>query len=126
MHEAEIDQIRHTMHDNLSDFEVEAFYFDFYHFYGTPDQIGIAGYRRAPRIMRNSVRTIAPDGLFWVVMDRSKTGRYSRAKHAKGNVYYYRDCRKVSTMSEKLRQVGKYRGSLHQDFKGYGNIDVES
>jgi hypothetical protein len=27
-------------------------------------------------------------------------------------------------MSEKLRQVGKYWGSSHQEFQGYGNIDV--
>ena len=26
-------------------------------------------------------------------------------------------------MSEKLKQVGKYWGSLHQEFEGYGRID---
>ena len=124
LHEAEIDQIRQTMYDNLLDPEVEALYFDFFHFYGTPDQVGIAGYRRAPRIIRNSIRTIAPDGLFWVVMDRNKIGRYPKAKHAGGNVYHYGHCRRVSGMSEKLRQVGKYWGGSHREFQGYGNIDV--
>ncbi len=124
LHEAEIDRVRQTMLDNLRDPEVEALYFDFFHFYGTPEQVGIAGYRRAPRIIRNSIRTIAPDGLFWVVMDRNKTGRYPRAKHAGGNIYHYGHCRSVSRMSEKLRQVGKYWGSSHQEFHGYGNIDV--
>lgn len=124
LHEAETDQIRQTMLDNLSDTEVEALYFDFFHFYGTPEQVGIAGYRRAPRIIRNSIRTIAPDGLFWVVMDRNKIGRYPKAKHAGGNIYHYGHCRSVSRMAEKLKQVGKYWGSSHQEFKGYGNIDV--
>lgn len=124
LHEAEVAQIRQTMQDNLSDTEVEALYFDFFHFYGTPEQIGIAGYRRAPRIIRNSIRTIAPDGLFWVVLDRNKRGRYPKAKHAGGNIYHYGHCRSVSRMSEKLRQVGKYWGSSHKEFQGYGNIDV--
>jgi len=124
LHEAEVDQIRQAMEDNLSDSEVESLYFDFFHFYGTPEQVGIAGYRRAPRIIRNSIRTIAPDGLFWVVMDRNKRGRYPRAKYAGGNIYHYGHCRSVSRMSEKLKQVGKYWGSSHQEFRGYGNIDV--
>jgi glycosyltransferase involved in cell wall biosynthesis len=124
LHEAEVDQIRQTMQDNLSDLEVEALYFDFLHFYGTPEQVGIGGYRRAPRIIRNTIRTIAPDGLFWVVMDRNKKGRYPKAKHAGGNIYHYGHCRSVSKMSEKLRQVGKYWGSSHKEFQGYGSIDV--
>ena len=124
LHESEIGQIRKTMQDNLSDTEVEALYFDFFHFYGTPEQVGVAGYRRAPRIIRNSIRTIAPDGLFWVVMDRNKAGRYPKAKHAGGHIYHYGHCRSVSMMSEKLRQVGKYWGKSHQKFHGYGNVDV--
>ena len=124
LHEAEVDQIWQTMQDNLADTEVEALYFDFFHFYGTHQQVGIAGYRRAPRIIRNSIRTIAPDGLFWVVMDRNKKGRYPKAKHAGGNIYHYGHCRSVSKMSEKLNQVGKYWGSTHGKFQGYGDIDV--
>ena len=124
LHEAEIDQIRQTMQNNLLDSNIEALYFDFFHFYGTPKQVGIAGYRRAPRIIRNSIRTIAPDGLFWVVMDKNKRGRYPNAKHAGGNIYHYGHCRSVSKMSEKLKQVGKYWGSLHEEFQGYGCIDV--
>ena len=124
LHEAEVGQIRQTMQDNLSDLEVEALYFDFFHFYGTPEQVGIAGYRRAPRVIRNSIRTIAPDGLFWVVKDRNKKGRYPSAKHAGGNIYHYGHCRSVSKMSEKLNQVGKYWGSSHKEFQSYGSIDI--
>ena len=124
LHETEVYRIRQTMHDNLSDPEVEALYFDFLHFYGTSEQIGVAGYRRAPRIIRNSIRTIAPDGLFWVVMDKNKVGRYPKAKHAGGNIYHYGHCRSVTKMAEKLKQIGKYWGSSHMDFVGYGYIDT--
>ena len=124
LHESEVLNIRNTMQTNLEDSEVEALYFDFFHFYGTPNQVGIAGYRRAPRIIRNSIRSIAPDGLFWTVMDKNKKGRYPKAKHAGGNVYHYGHCRSVSKMAEKLKQVGRYWGSKHEDFKGYGSIDI--
>lgn len=124
LHEAEIDRIHRSMRDNLSNLEVEALYFDFLHFYGTPELVGIAGYRRAPRIIRNSIRTFAPDGLFWVVMDNNKKGRYPRAKYAGGNIYHYGHCRRVSKMSEKLKQVGKYWGNAHSEFQGYGCIDT--
>ena len=75
LHESELDQIKSTMEKNLNDAAVEALYFDFKHFYGTADQVGIAGYRRAPRVIRNNIRSIAPDGLFWVVLDKNKKGR---------------------------------------------------
>ena len=124
LHESEISNIRETMQKNLEDPEVEALYFDFFHFYGMPNQVGIAGYRRAPRIIRNSIRSIAPDGLFWTVMDKNKKGRYPKAKHAGGNIYHYGHCRSVCKMTEKLKQVGRYWGSKHEDFKGYGSIDI--
>lgn len=124
LHEAELATIRNSMERYLDEPEVEALYFDFLHFYGTPKQVGIAGYRRAPRIIRNSIRTIAPDGLFWIVLDENKSGRYPRAKHAGGSIYHYGHCRSVAKMAEKLRQVGRYWGSEHADFSGYGQIDT--
>ena len=124
LHESELNQIESSMERNLHDSEVEALYFDFNHFYGSPDQVGIAGYRRAPRIIRNNIRSIAPDGLFWVVLDKNKKGRYPKAKHAGGSVYHYGHCRRVSKMAEKLKQVGKYWGGSHEDFLGYGWIDI--
>lgn len=124
LHEEELDAIEAAMRCHLDNRHVEALYFDFYHFYGTPNQVGIAGYRRAPRIIRNSIRTIAPDGLFWVVLDRNKRGRYPRAAYADAHIYHYGHCRSVETMNNKLKQVGKYWGSAHQSFQGYGAIDV--
>ena len=72
LHEDELPIFKSQMERYLDDPEVEAFYFDFYHFYGRPDQVGIAGYRRAPRIIRNTIRAIAPGGLYFVVMNKNK------------------------------------------------------
>ena len=124
LHEKEYSTIQDTMKMHLNNPQVEALYFDFYHFYGTADQVGIAGYRKAPRIIRNTLRTIAPDGLFWVVLDKNKAGRYPRAMSAGGNIYHYGHCRSITKMAEKLRRVGKYWGSKHEKFNGYGYIDL--
>lgn len=124
LHEREVIKIRDSMERYVDDSQVEALYFDFFHFYGKPDQVGIAGYRRAPRIIRNSIRTIAPDGLFWVVMEKNKKSRYPNARYAGGNIYHYGHCRRVSKMAEKLKQVGRYWNSTHADFEGYGSIDI--
>jgi glycosyltransferase involved in cell wall biosynthesis len=124
LHQDELDSIRASLEHNWRRPEVEALYFNFFHFYGTPQQVGIAGYRQAPRVIRNTIRTIAPDGLFWVVMDKNKKGRYPRACHGGGNIYHYGHCRSVAKMNQKVQQVGKYWGSVHQTFDGYGMIDL--
>ena len=124
LHESELPAIQDAMKRYLNDPAVEALYFNFLHFYGTPEQIGIAGYRKAPRIIRNTIRSIAPDGLFFVVLDKNKQGRYPRAASANANIYHYGHCRSVSKMNEKLAQVGKYWGGSHKKFESYGDIDV--
>ncbi len=124
LHESELAQIQEAMLTNLKDERVEALYFNFFHFYGTPYQTGIAGYRKAPRIIRNTIRSIAPDGLFFVVLDKNKRGRYPRAVSGRGNIYHYGHCRSVQKMNEKLLQVGKYWGDSHPVFEGYGSIDL--
>jgi len=124
LHEAELDRVHTSMKQNINNKQVEALYFNFLHFYGTPSQIGIAGYRKAPRIIRNTLRTIAPDGLFWVVLEKNKVGRYPRAVSAGANIYHYGHCRSVAKMAEKLKRVGKYWGNEHKTFDGYGSIDI--
>ena len=124
LHEHELPRIQEAMKGSLDDERVEALYFNFFHFYGTPHQTGIAGYRKAPRIIRNTIRSVAPDGLFFVVLDKNKRGRYPRAVSAGANIYHYGHCRSVQKMNEKLMQVGKYWGDSHSVFKGYGSIDL--
>lgn len=124
IHEKEHSLIQNAMQKHLDNPRVEALYFDFYHFYGTANQVGIAGYRKAPRIIRNKIRTIAPDGLFWVVLDKNKKGRYPNAASAGAKIYHYGHCRSVAKMNEKLKRVGKYWGNEHESFDGYGYIDL--
>jgi len=125
LHEKDLDTIRNTMEMHLDNPEVEALYFDYYHFYGKPDQVGIAGYKRAPRIIRNTIRNYSPDGLFFVVMDKNKKGRYPKAAYAGCHIYHYGHVRKVERNNEKIKQVGKYWGDEEPNtFSTYGNIDL--
>jgi glycosyltransferase involved in cell wall biosynthesis len=125
LHEKDLDTIRNTMERHLDNPEVEALYFDYYHFYGKPNQVGIAGYKRAPRIIRNTIRNYSPDGLFFVVMDKNKKGRYPKAAYAGCHIYHYGHVRKVERNNEKIKQVGKYWGDEEPNtFSTYGNIDL--
>jgi len=124
LHEGDLQNIYNSMERNLGDPDVEALYFEFLHFYGVPSQVGIAGYRKAPRIIRNSIRCISPDGLFFVVLDKNKSGRYPAAKSAGGTVYHYGHCRLSKYTDLKLKQVGKYWGQTHAEFGSYGSLDT--
>jgi glycosyltransferase involved in cell wall biosynthesis len=124
LHEDELPVIRARMEQFIDDSEVEAMHFDFYHFYGTPEQVGISGYRKAPRIIRNSVRSIAPDGLFFVVMDKNKRGRYPRSIHTGAHVYHYGHVRNVAKMRKKVMHVSRYWSKEKPSCNGYGDIDT--
>ena len=125
LHEKDLEIIRGNMELHLDNPEVEALYFDYYHFYGKPDQIGIAGYKRAPRIIRNSIRNYSPDGLFFVVMDKNKIGRYPKAAYAGCHIYHYGHVRKTDRNDQKIKQVSIYWGDDSPDsFSTYGNIDT--
>jgi len=125
LHEKDLETIHNSMARHLDNPEVEALYFDYYHFYGKPDQIGIAGYKRAPRIIRNSIRNYSPDGLFFVVMDQNKKGRYPKAAHAGCHIYHYGHVRKADRNNAKIKQVSRYWGDENPDaFSTYGNIDL--
>jgi hypothetical protein len=124
IHEKDLKTIHASMEKHLLNPEVEALYFDFYHFYGTPDQIGIAGYRRAPRIIRNTIRNYSPDGLFFVVMDKNKKGRYPKAAHAGCHIYHYGHVRKLDYKHKKNIQVSKYWNQTPDPKSSYGDIDL--
>ncbi len=125
IHENDVPLIRAQMAKYLSDIEVEALIFDYYHFYGTQNHIAISPrwYRRAPRIIRNTIRSWAPDGLFWVVMNENKRGRYPRAALLNCHMYHYGHVRLISAMNEKNKRVERYWGKDPTEFYGYGNID---
>lgn len=124
LHEAEIATIRERMEKFKDNDQVEAMFFDFFHFYGDTNTLGISGYRRAPRIIKTKVRSYAPDGLFFVVMDKNKRGRYPNAVHSGANVYHYGHVRPKSKMAQKVSDVGQYWGHDDSQFDGYEQIDA--
>jgi len=111
-HENDLDRIYMSMKENLDNPEVEALIFDFYHFYGNANSYldSPGWYRSEARIIKNSLRTYAPDGLFWLVLDNNKTGRYPRAKHTGAKCYHYGWVRSEAQMNLKSKKVQKYWG----------------
>lgn len=123
-HENDLNKIKSSMQDHLEDSNVEALVFDFYHFYGNGgtylDSPG--WYRSEARIIKNSVRSYAPDGLFWVVLDHNKKGRYPRAKHTGVHCYHYGWVRTEEQMNLKSKKVQKYWGKKYSKVD-YSQID---
>lgn len=110
VHEAELGAIRASVDRHHSNPEVEALVFDYLNFYGAPDWLATspAWYRRECRLIRNTIRSYAPDGQFWVVMDRHKRGRTLHAALANAHIYHYGHVRKLHYMQQKLEQTTKY------------------
>lgn len=128
IHEKDYELIRSTMEDHLDDKRVEALVFDYYHFYGSPSTYAYSPrwYRSAPRIIRNTLRSWAPDGLFWLIMDQNKSGRYPNAALVGCHLYHYGHVRSVKKMDEKQKRVERYWGKAPKEFLGYGDIDPET
>mgnify|MGYP000008666495 FL=1 len=111
-HEDELKQIQRSMEIHLNDSNVEALVFDFLHFYGNENSIlnSPGWYRSEARIIKNSIRSYAPDGLFWLVLDSNKKGRYPRAMHTGATCYHYGWLRSEDEMNLKSSKVQKYWG----------------
>jgi len=114
-HENDLEKIKDSMRLHLNNPDVEALVFDFYHFYGnTNSTLNSPGwYRSEARIIKNSVRSYAPDGLFWLVLDSNKKGRYPRAKHTGAFCYHYGWARNEDQMNLKSLKVQKYWSKEH-------------
>ena len=123
-HEKDLEQIKSCMKTYLSDSNVEALVFDFNHFYGNANSLlnSPGWYRSEARIIKNSVRTYAPDGLFWVVLDSNKKGRYPKAKHTGVTCYHYGWVRSEEQMNLKSKKVQKYWGKIPLDID-YSQMD---
>jgi hypothetical protein len=111
-HEDDLDKIRASMQTHVDNPEVEALVFDFYHFYGNANSYldSPGWYRSEARIIKNSVRSYAPDGLFWLVLDSNKKGRYPKAKHTGARCYHYGWVRSEEQMNLKSQKVQQYWG----------------
>jgi glycosyltransferase involved in cell wall biosynthesis len=127
LHEKDIPQIRASMEQHLNNPSVEALVFDYLHFFGSQEWVATspAWYRRECRIVRNTIRSWAPDGLYWVVMNKNRSGRYPQAALVNAPIYHYGHVRNISAMSEKNQRVGKYWGHDHPLFHGY-QIDPQA
>jgi len=127
LHERETGAIRMAMARHLEDPRIEALVFDYHHFFGSPDWIAVSPgwYRRAVRIVRNSIRNYSPDGLFFVVMDRNKRGRYPNAAPVNAHIYHYGHVRRRDRMREKVERVSRYWDHPPPEFTGYA-IDPQA
>jgi glycosyltransferase involved in cell wall biosynthesis len=123
-HENDLEKIKKSMQAYLSDPNVEALVFDFFHFYGNSNSVvnSPGWYRSEARIIKNSLRSYAPDGLFWLILDSNKRGRYPKAKHTGVNCYHYGWVRSEEKMNLKSKKVKKYWG---EDYKkiDYSQMD---
>ena len=119
-HENELEQIKKSMLLYLNDSNVEALAFNYYHFYGNANSYldSPGWYRSEVRIIKNSVRSYAPDGLFWLVLNSNKQGRYPRAKLTGAYCYHYGWVRSEEQMNLKSIKVQKYwgRDSVNVDY----------
>lgn len=110
IHEKDLDKIVSAMERYRTDDRVEALLFDYIHFYGNANSYldSPGWYRRAPRIIKNSLRSYAPDGLFWLVLERNKRGRYPYAALTGATMYHYGWVRSEEQMNLKSEKVQKY------------------
>ncbi len=110
VHEDELAAIRASVEHHHANPLVEALVFDYKHFYGSPDWIAISPgwYRRECRLIRNTIRSYAPDGQYWLVTTNHKRGRNPRAALANANIYHYGWIRRNEDMQKKIDQVSKY------------------
>lgn len=125
VHEAELDAIRASVERHHANPAVEALVFDYHHFYGSPEWTAIspAWYRRECRLIRNTIRSYAPDGQYWLVTREHKRGRNPQAALANAHIYHYGWVRRNEAMQQKLDQVSKYWSQEHSAVIKYSHFD---
>lgn len=127
LHEEDLAHIKEAMSAYLDDPEVEALAFHYKHFYGNAHTYAYSAgwYRTEVRAIKTSVRSYAPDGLFWVVLDKSnKTGRYPKAVLTQAQIYHYGWIRSEEKMTLKHSKVAKYWKHKPNTYD-YSEIDSE-
>jgi glycosyltransferase involved in cell wall biosynthesis len=110
VHENDLPRIQQAMERRLDDARVEALAFDYIHFYGNSNTYAWSPrwYRTEARILRNTIPAWGPEGLFFVVLDTHKKGRYPRAAHAGAAIYHYGWVRNQAQMNLKFQAVERY------------------
>jgi len=120
IHEQDLERIRACMQDNLENKSIEAIVFNYHHFI-TADTIGISPdyYHTEARIIRNTIRSYHPDGLFFLVLEKNKEGRYPRAVNCGAYIYHYGHARLEENILKKNKAVSKYWGTELPEFSGH-------
>ena len=127
LHERDIDSIRDLAERADRQPHVEAIAFQYHHFYGTAELVatGPAWYRVEPRMIRNhDIRVISPGGLYFIVLDQNKKGRYPRAIETDATIHHYGWVRPIDSHHRKAKQVSGYWGTPREKANPYENVDA--
>jgi len=126
VHEADLPKIRAAMEQHLNDPRVEALAFDYLHFYGNANTYAWSPrwYRSEVRIIRNTIPAWGPEGLFFVVLDTHKRGRYPRAAHTGATIYHYGWVRSEAQMNLKTSATHKYWDNQTLPKTDYAQVDA--
>ena len=129
IHEQDYATIRQALslaHHHSSE-PIEAIAFRYLHFYGSSQWLAVSPgwYRSECRIIRNTLRSFAPDGQYWLVMKDHKRGRYPRALLSSAQIYHYGHARSIQRLQEKMNQVSRFWS--HQPPKmDYSQMDPQA
>jgi len=125
VHEADLPKIRAMMEKHLADGRVEALAFDYLHFYGNANTYAWSPgwYRSEVRIIRNTIPVWGPEGLFFIVLEKHKKGRYPRTAHTGATIYHYGWVRSEAQMNLKAAAVHKYWDGQPAAKVDYAQID---
>jgi hypothetical protein len=127
VHENDLPRIRAAMERYLGDERVEALAFDYLHFYGNANTYAWSPgwYRTEARILRNTIPAWGPEGLFFVVLDTHKRGRYPRAAHTGATIHHYGWVKSESQMNARKQSVAKHWSTKPRAPIAYDNIDPQ-
>jgi glycosyltransferase involved in cell wall biosynthesis len=125
IHEDDLPKIRAAMERYLDDPRVEALAFDYLHFYGNANTYAWSPrwYRSEVRIIRNTIPAWGPEGLFFVVPDTHRRGRFPRAAHTGTTIFHYGWVRSEAQMNLKASAIYKYWANELGAQVNYANID---
>ena len=133
LHEDDVARLREAMEHYLDKPEVEVLAFDYYHFYGDVEHLNVTPhvYRKAARIIRNDIRSIAPDGLYWAVIKKQnwlgrrnkRRNRYPRAAAIGIPIYHYGNARAEHYLAPRAQVVNQYWGNRNIWPSNYGRLD---
>ena len=125
VHEQDVPKIRAAMERHLADERVEALAFDYLHFYGNANTYAWspAWYRSEVRILRNTIPAWGPEGLFFVVLETHKRGRYPRAAHTGATIYHYGWVKTEDQLNSRKQSVAKFWSDKPPKPIVYADID---